>query len=42
MIDERTKIELDEQTQETTSTPVSEKVIVLDAGHGAPDERSAK
>lgn len=29
-----------EFTQPTTSTPVSSKVIVLDAGHGAPDERS--
>lgn len=32
------KIDLDEQLQETTSTPVSGKVIVLDAGHGKPDE----
>lgn len=24
---------------ETTSTPVSEKTVVLDAGHGIPDER---
>ena len=39
---EGTKIKLDEQTQETTSTPVSGKVIVLDAGHGIPDERSRK
>ena len=25
-------------TEETASTPVSGKVIVLDAGHGTPDE----
>lgn len=37
-----TKIDLDEELQETTSTPVSGKVIVVDAGHGVPDERSAK
>ena len=35
---QRTKINLDEQIQETTSTPVSGKVIVVDAGHGVPDE----
>lgn len=29
-------------TAETTSTPVSGKTIVLDAGHGVPDERSSK
>ena len=34
-----TKIDLDEEIQETTSTPVSGKVIVVDAGHGVPDER---
>ena len=27
---------------ETTALPVSNKVIVLDAGHGFPDERSEK
>lgn len=37
-----TKIDLDEEIQETTSTPVSGKVIVVDAGHGVPDERSTK
>ena len=37
-----TKISLDEEIQETTSTPVSGKVIVVDAGHGVPDERSTK
>ncbi len=29
-------------TAETTSTPVSGKTIVLDAGHGVPDERSSE
>lgn len=28
----------DEIIQETTSVPVSGKVIVIDAGHGVPDE----
>ena len=37
-----TKIDLDEEIQETTSTPVSGKVIVVDAGHGVPDERCTK
>lgn len=27
------------KTVETVSLPVSNKVIVLDAGHGVPDER---
>ena len=31
-----------EKTIETTSTPVSGKTVVLDAGHGEPDERSRK
>lgn len=35
---EGTKINLGQEIQETTSTPVSGKVIVLDAGHGVPDE----
>lgn len=39
---EGTKINLDQEIQETTSTPVSGKVIVVDAGHGVPDERSTK
>lgn len=26
----------------TTATPVSGKTIVIDAGHGVPDERSTK
>lgn len=29
-------------TAETASTPVSGKTIVLDAGHGVPDERSSE
>ena len=39
---ENQKINIDEQTQSTTSTPVSGKVIVVDAGHGVPDERSTE
>lgn len=39
---EGTKIDLDKSIQETVSTPVSGKVIVIDAGHGVPDERSSK
>lgn len=27
---------------ETVALPVSNKVIILDAGHGIPDERSSK
>lgn len=30
------------ETVETVNLPVSNKVIVLDAGHGVPDERSSK
>lgn len=29
----------DTKTVETVSLPVSNKVVVLDAGHGIPDER---
>lgn len=29
-------------TVETTSTPVSGKTVILDAGHGVPDERSSE
>ena len=36
------KINIDDETQSTTATPVSGKVIVVDAGHGVPDERSAE
>lgn len=35
---EGTKINLDDKVQLTTSTPVSGKVIIVDAGHGVPDE----
>ena len=35
---ENQKLNTDEQTQSTTATPVSGKVIVVDAGHGVPDE----
>ena len=38
---ENQKINIDEQTQSTTATPVSGKVIVV-AGHGVPDERSTE
>lgn len=31
-----------QNTLETTATPVSGKTVVLDAGHGIPDERSRK
>lgn len=30
----------EEQSVETVSLPITNKVIVLDAGHGKPDERS--
>lgn len=30
------------ETVETVSLPVTGKVVVLDAGHGIPDERCAK
>ena len=39
---EGTKINLDDEAQSTTATPVSGKVIVVDAGHGVPDERSTE
>ena len=32
------KMELEQEVQETTATPVSGKVIVVDAGHGIQDE----
>lgn len=32
----------DIKTVETVNLPASNKVIVLDAGHGVPDERSRK
>ena len=31
-----------EKTVQTVSTPVSNKVVIVDAGHGAPDYRSRK
>ncbi len=31
-----------EKTIQTVSLPVTGKVVVLDAGHGVPDERSTK
>ena len=34
--------EKEQNTVVTTATPVSGKTIVVDAGHGAPDERSRK
>ncbi len=37
-----TKINLNGEMKETTSIPVSGKVIVVDAGHGVPDERCTK
>ena len=30
---------MDDELEEATATPVSGKVVVLDAGHGTPDER---
>lgn len=35
---EGTKINLDQELEQTSSTPVSGKVVVVDAGHGVPDE----
>lgn len=32
----------DQNTVPTTATPVSGKTIVIDAGHGTPDERGRK
>ena len=32
------KMKLEQDVQQTTATPVSGKVIVVDAGHGIPDE----
>lgn len=34
------KVPEEEKTVETVTLPVSNKVIVIDAGHGTPDERS--
>ena len=30
---------LNKKTVETVSTPVTNKIIIVDAGHGTPDER---
>lgn len=35
---EGTKINVDQEIQQTTAVPTSGKVIVIDAGHGVPDE----
>ena len=35
---QNTKIKMDDKLEEATATPVSGKVVVLDAGHGTPDE----
>ena len=37
-----TNIKQVEESVLTSSTPVTEKVVVLDAGHGKPDERSTR
>ena len=31
-----------EKTVQTVATPVSNRVVIVDAGHGTPDERSRK
>ena len=36
------KANMPKNTVETVALPVSNKVIVLDAGHGKPDERCTK
>ena len=36
------QIFIEPETVETVALPVSNKVIVIDAGHGSPDERSGK
>jgi len=38
----KNKDEIDIKTVQTVALPVNNKVIVLDAGHGVPDERSRK
>lgn len=37
---EKNKNQNNESVIQTTATPVSGKTVVLDAGHGVPDERS--
>ena len=39
---EGTRINVDEEIKATTATPVSGRTIVIDAGHGVPDERSTE
>lgn len=39
---ENTNLEQQQSTVQTVATPVSGKIIVVDAGHGVPDERCAK
>lgn len=39
---QNTQIKNNKETVQTTATPVSGKIVVLDAGHGIPDERSTK
>ena len=36
------QIQENQNTVQTTATPVSGRTIVIDAGHGIPDERSSK
>ena len=36
------KINNSQELKETTSVPSSNKVVVVDAGHGKPDERCRK
>ena len=35
------KVTVEPETVETVALPVSNKVIVIDAGHGEPDERNS-
>ena len=37
---EKEKLGKKQEIQSTASTPTSSKVVVIDAGHGVPDERS--
>ena len=40
--DKKEKIVENTNTVQTTATPISGKTIIVDAGHGTPDERSRK
>lgn len=42
MANQNNQTNITQETVQTTATPVSGKTVVLDAGHGVPDERSAK